>query len=642
MNGRTLLVLAVLLLPVATVTAADPPPLPWHLADVYLDFDHRGPVESVSVRLQLLDDLPADGHELFLVPMSGTACGRRFYAGVCSQAFEVGHRGGYTAVVRPGYLYTQFATKAVDRALPAKGGYLMTGDHEGNHVSVRAAATAKAGVYTFTLRRRKDPPKGVKDGEVAVDLFVQRDGDREPVAVGGLVFPKGEFTLDQVGGFCEVTQGWDAKRERFRGAKANDPKDIPQFRYVVGDWQVNGKAVTPKSVAVQYLRDVPQRAEVCLAGKCKDKELLGRLDERLRGEDTLVYVVGADDVTRPALEEVTMTFYGSEDKMKAGRQVLKRTAPTPVFTPLPPNARPQAAVPKGPAVPSPLPEPTAAQLRVVRAAVTAAGGEYVELERPWHGLRHAITFPKDAGDDVAKLPVVPYPFALFLNGGGVSDAGLKGLAKQEHLIALSLARTAVTDEGVEELAGFKRLRFLSLAGTKVTGSGLTGLAKLRELAEVDLSESAVSDAGLRELVGAPALAQLNLSGTKITDAGVKHLGGLPALVRLNLHGTAAGDPGVAGRAEAAGRTRPERHPSDRRRSGTRRRVRGAHPLGSERHHDHGRRAEARRRVGGTDDARPALDGGDERRAGPAGRPREARPPVPRPHSGHERRGDATR
>ncbi len=317
MTRRTWTVLTAVLALVAWVgraTAADYSQMPWHLAEVHLDLDHSGPVESLSVRLQLFDDLPADGHGLFLVPVCGRVCGRVFYAGVCSQAFCVGHPGEHKAVDRPGYVYTQFGTKAADRALRAKDGYVMTGDHEGDHVGVRATTTAKAGVYTFTLRRRKDPPKTVKEGEVAVDLLVQRGGDTDPVLVGGLIFPEEEFTVSTLGGFCEVVQGWDAKREWFRERTANDPKLLPRFKYAVGDWRVNGKAVAVTSVAIVYPKDVPQRAAVCLVAGCKDKDLVGRLDKRLRGEETLVFAVGSDDVSRSGLDEVKLVRRDGSDR----------------------------------------------------------------------------------------------------------------------------------------------------------------------------------------------------------------------------------------------------------------------------------------------------------------------------------------
>jgi hypothetical protein len=73
---------------------------------------------------------------------------------------------------------------------------------------------------------------------------------------------------------------------------------------------------------------------------------------------------------------------------------------------------------------------------------------------------------------LAKLPHPGTAFGLDLNSTGVTDAGLKELAKLTNLRALNLQKTEVTDAGLRALAGLKNLQSLDLFGTAVTDDGV--------------------------------------------------------------------------------------------------------------------------------------------------------------------------
>jgi uncharacterized membrane protein len=81
------------------------------------------------------------------------------------------------------------------------------------------------------------------------------------------------------------------------------------------------------------------------------------------------------------------------------------------------------------------------------------------------------------------------------------------------------------------------LRWLDLSRTGLTDAGLKVLARMPNLEHLDLRATAVGDAGVRELAGLKKLETLSLYGTGVTDAGLEPLRELPSLRRLYVGGT---------------------------------------------------------------------------------------------------------
>ena len=102
------------------------------------------------------------------------------------------------------------------------------------------------------------------------------------------------------------------------------------------------------------------------------------------------------------------------------------------------------------------------------------GGEGKEGEMPVFDFRGMQ--PLQPGV-LGRLPQPKRGFGLSFNSGGVTDAGLKELAKLNSLQSLDLSDTQVTDAGLKELAGLKSLQTLYLGGTKVTTAGAGELQK---------------------------------------------------------------------------------------------------------------------------------------------------------------------
>jgi hypothetical protein len=68
-----------------------------------------------------------------------------------------------------------------------------------------------------------------------------------------------------------------------------------------------------------------------------------------------------------------------------------------------------------------------------------------------------------------KLPAPAAPFSLDLFASGITDAGLKDLARLDNLQALNLTGTKVTGAGMKEIAKFKGLQKLNVGVTGLSG-----------------------------------------------------------------------------------------------------------------------------------------------------------------------------
>ena len=109
----------------------------------------------------------------------------------------------------------------------------------------------------------------------------------------------------------------------------------------------------------------------------------------------------------------------------------------------------------------------------------------------------------------------------------------------------AIAGATFGDAELQKLASVGNdLLWLDLSRTGITDAGLKVLAKMPNLERLDLRGTAVGDEGVRALAGLNKLETLSLYGTGVTDAGLKALQGLPSLRRLYVGGTPVTEPGL--------------------------------------------------------------------------------------------------
>lgn len=116
-------------------------------------------------------------------------------------------------------------------------------------------------------------------------------------------------------------------------------------------------------------------------------------------------------------------------------------------------------------------------------------------------------------EDVALLSgLEPVLEQLNLARTGVTDRGVRELARFTNLKRLHLERTGVTDEGVTALAGLP-LEYLNLYGTAVTDRAVEALAKISTLRGLYLWQTGVTGDGVERLRAALPEATVDIGET---------------------------------------------------------------------------------------------------------------------------------
>jgi hypothetical protein len=111
---------------------------------------------------------------------------------------------------------------------------------------------------------------------------------------------------------------------------------------------------------------------------------------------------------------------------------------------------------------------------------------------------------------------------------GITDEGLRHLARLPRLRNVQLGGCAIGDAGLEALGRCTSLERLGLAWTRITDAGVTHLAACGELRVVDLSGTRTGDGAIRALAGKPGLRHFR-SGEEVTDAGLAFFREYPAI-----------------------------------------------------------------------------------------------------------------
>ena len=111
-------------------------------------------------------------------------------------------------------------------------------------------------------------------------------------------------------------------------------------------------------------------------------------------------------------------------------------------------------------------------------------------------------------------------YTAAIAGTSFGDAELQKLGSVGgDLLWLDLSRTGVTDAGLKVLAKMPKLERLDLRGTAVGDDGVRALASLSNLQTLSLYGTGVTDAGLESLRGLPSLRRVYVGGTKVTEPG---------------------------------------------------------------------------------------------------------------------------
>lgn len=164
--------------------------------------------------------------------------------------------------------------------------------------------------------------------------------------------------------------------------------------------------------------------------------------------------------------------------------------------------------------------------RLFELAAEIGGLESLEL---WYtGFSDADVPTLDAHPNLKTLGLEFNP--------GITDQGLKSIAKFDSLEGLQLAATGITDQGLSEISRLPKLQGLGLERTAVTSSGLVHLRQLQSLRYLGLTFTNVDDSGLGAIAELRGLENISLANTKVRGLGLGALAELPKLETLSLRG----------------------------------------------------------------------------------------------------------
>lgn len=155
-----------------------------------------------------------------------------------------------------------------------------------------------------------------------------------------------------------------------------------------------------------------------------------------------------------------------------------------------------------------------------RTVLELQSRQAAEYEAALAGLRASIP-----GSLRAILPGErDLEYTAAIAGAAFGDAQLQKLESVGNdLLWLDLSRTGVTDAGLKVLAKMPNLERIDLRGTSVGDEGAKALAGLHNLESLSLYGTGLTDAGLEALRGIASLRRLYVGGTKVTAPGLEAL-----------------------------------------------------------------------------------------------------------------------
>jgi len=119
--------------------------------------------------------------------------------------------------------------------------------------------------------------------------------------------------------------------------------------------------------------------------------------------------------------------------------------------------------------------------------------------------------------------VTDLSLANVVRGKGITDAGLKFLAKLPSLECLDVCQTHITGRGLTHISRPDKLRELDLSYSQLTDASIVHLEKFSNLRDLDLTGTGITDGAIRVLKGLKRLERLCVIETKITENGAKKL-----------------------------------------------------------------------------------------------------------------------
>lgn len=234
----------------ACAKAADPadtkdPPQPWHLADIWWDFEKTTPhFESLDVDVTLDRDVPSSVN-LYVSPCGlGDFNGAKFYGGLQTNANGWTSRDNHEReFIGKGGIFSRWGKGklSVAQARGAEDSHYEAADYEGDFVSVRRPFEWSKGTYTWGLRACDTETVDGRD-YTWVSCFITAHDSGLSRYIGSLRFEGKDLTFwAHHSAFVEVY------------STARVPhSDVPEVKVTFGYPRVNGQPPKFKSARVVH------------------------------------------------------------------------------------------------------------------------------------------------------------------------------------------------------------------------------------------------------------------------------------------------------------------------------------------------------------------------------------------------------
>ena len=128
---------------------------------------------------------------------------------------------------------------------------------------------------------------------------------------------------------------------------------------------------------------------------------------------------------------------------------------------------------------------------------------------------------------------------LDIGGKGITDAGMKHVAKLGLLKTLKIQLANVSDEGLATLAGMKSLERILISNHPhrllMSYDGLRHLQQLPNLRSLEVYDLSIGETGLKHLRNMKGLKSLTIRGKGLDESELVHIAGLSKLERLSMN-----------------------------------------------------------------------------------------------------------
>jgi hypothetical protein len=224
---------------------------PWHLVDIEYRLDENVDFTSLSIDIEVLNDISQD-HYLYIAPFGlGNINGANFYGG-----FQT-HCGGYKNtdhIEHPtkfkdlgrAIIFSRWDSRNPSMIKLAEDGVCESADYEGDFLSVRNQFEWKKGKYRMTLYKTDQTILLNDTLHTFVGLKITSLITQETVEAGFLAFPGTKLMLERdLAIFAELYDG------------STNHKDLPKITINFSNFKVNGNPFHPKKVWATYALNQP-------------------------------------------------------------------------------------------------------------------------------------------------------------------------------------------------------------------------------------------------------------------------------------------------------------------------------------------------------------------------------------------------